>query len=90
MLSFKNLFKEARIGNLPIANRLVVPPMVVSYCNEDGTATERFIAYHEEKAKGGWGLIITENFYVDPRGKAFTCMAGFHEDRHIEGYRKLT
>lgn len=35
--------------------------MVTNYCNEDGTATEKFMADREHKAKGGYGIIITED-----------------------------
>jgi len=58
-----------RIGKMEVSNRLVVPAMVMNFCNNDGTATEKYIAYHEAKAKGGWGLIITEDYAVDPRGR---------------------
>lgn len=51
----QNLFKPMKIGALEIRNRLVVPPMVTNYCNRDGTITERYINYYEERAKGGWG-----------------------------------
>ena len=44
-----------RIGTLKLKNRLVVSAMVTNYCNPDGTPTEKFLAYHEHKAKGGWG-----------------------------------
>ncbi len=53
----KNLFSPIEIGKVRISNRLVVPAMVMNYCREDGTATEKYIAYHEAKARGGWGLI---------------------------------
>ena len=36
--------------------------MVTNYCNEDGTVTEKFTAYHEAKAEGGYAMIITEDF----------------------------
>jgi len=49
---------------MEIKNRLVVSPMVCNYCTDEGGATERFYAYHEEKAKGSWGLIITENYAI--------------------------
>ena len=62
----KNLFSPMRIGKMEVSNRLVVPAMVMNFCNNDGTATEKYIAYHEAKAKGGWGLIITEDYAVDP------------------------
>lgn len=86
----KKAFQPIRIGNLEVPNRLVVPAMVVNYCNDDGTATEKFIAYHEAKAKGGWGLIITENYAVDPAGKGFTNIPGLWNDNQIEGHQILT
>jgi len=63
--------------------------MVTNYCNEDGTATERYIAYHEEKAKGGWGLIITEDYAIDPLGRGFSYVAGLWNDEQIESHKAL-
>ena len=86
----KKLFTPMKIGKIEIPNRLVVSPMVTDYCNQDGTATERYIAYHEAKAKGGWGLIITEDYAVDPSGKGFSCVAGLWNDSQIAGHTELT
>jgi len=86
----KNLFSPMKIGNIEIANRLVVTPMVTYCCNQDGTATEQYIAYHEAKAKGGWGLIFTEDYAIDPAGKAFRCIAGLWDDGQIAGHSELT
>ncbi len=86
----KHVFSPGMIGKMEIPNRLVVPAMVMNFCNEDGSATERYIAYHEEKAKGGWGLIITEDYAVDPKGKGFTNIAGLWDDSQIEGHAQLT
>lgn len=55
------LFTPMKVGNCTIPNRLVVPAMVTNYCDEDGFLTDRYMAYIEEKAKGGWGMIITED-----------------------------
>ena len=49
---------------MELKNRMVVTPMVTDYCNDDGTATEKYLAYHEEKAKGGFGLIVTEDYNI--------------------------
>ncbi|MDI3481206.1 MAG: hypothetical protein PWQ97_861 [Tepidanaerobacteraceae bacterium] len=87
---FKSIFSPIKIGKMELSNRLVVPPMVMNYCNEDGTATERFIAYHEAKARGGWGLIITEDYAVDPRGKGFSRIPGLWDDGQIESHSRLT
>ena len=82
----KNVFSPIRVGKMEIANRLVVAPMVTQYCNSDGTASDRWIAYHEAKAKGGWGLIITEDFAVDPLGRGFSCVPGLWDDAQIESH----
>ena len=55
---------------------MVVLAMVTNYCSEDGMATEKFIAYHEHKAKGGWGLIITEDYLVLYRMSAVEYVPG--------------
>jgi len=86
----KNLFASIEIGNVRIPNRLVVPAMVTNFCHGDGTASERYVAYHEAKAKGGWGLIITEDYAVDPKGKGFPNIPGLWNDGQVESHSKLT
>ena len=86
---FDHVFSPITIKGHTIKNRLVVPPMVTNFCNKDGTATERYIAYHETKAKGGWGLIITENNNVAPEGHGFSCTAGLWNDKQIPGHTEL-
>jgi 2,4-dienoyl-CoA reductase-like NADH-dependent reductase (Old Yellow Enzyme family)/thioredoxin reductase len=83
------LFNPVNIGTLQIKNRLAVAPMVTVYCDPDGMATERYIAYHEARAKGGWGMIITEDYAVDPAGRGFWT-AGLWKDEQIESHRELT
>ncbi|MDR1621960.1 MAG: FAD-dependent oxidoreductase, partial [Synergistaceae bacterium] len=86
----KKLFTPAAIGKMELKNRLVVSPMVCNFCDENGEATERFIAYHTEKAKGGWGLIITENYAITPDARGFSRMACMYEDGQITSHGKLT
>lgn len=81
----KKLFEPFSIGGCEIPNRLVVPAMVTNYCNYDGTVTERYIRYMEEKARGGWGLIITEDYCVQPDGKGYSRIPGLYKDEQIEG-----
>lgn len=75
---------------MDVSNRLVVAPLVVNYCNTDGTATEKWITYLEARAKGGWGLIITEDYAVDPEGKGYSRIPGLWDDGQIESHTKLT
>ena len=84
-----HLFSPYTIRGVEFKNRIAVPAMVTDYCNLDGTATERYIAYHEEKAKGGFGLIITEDYAVDPLGRGFKNVAGLWEDSQIKSHSEL-
>lgn len=86
----ENVFRPMDIGGCRIKNRFIVSPMVMNCCTEDGRATEKFIAYHEEKAKGGWGLIVTEDYAVDPSGKSYLHLPGLWEDAQIESHTELT
>ncbi len=87
---FSKLFTPKNIGTCTIPNRLVVPAMVVNVCTEDGILTDRYIKYHEEKAKGGWGLIITEDYGVTESGKGYAWIPGFYNDEQIKRNIELT
>ncbi|MBU3200351.1 FAD-dependent oxidoreductase [Clostridium estertheticum] len=84
------LFKPMNIAECTVPNRLVVPAMVTNFCTKEGMVTERFIKYIEEKAKGGWGLIITEDYAVNVNGKGYEMIPGLYNDEQIEGNKKLT
>ncbi|MBM6929611.1 FAD-dependent oxidoreductase [[Clostridium] spiroforme] len=85
-----NLFSKGKIGNCEMKNRLVVTAMVTNYCDNKGMATERYIRYHEEKAKGGWGLIITEDYAINAHCMGYERIAGLYDDSQIESHRQLT
>lgn len=83
-------FEPFRIGKLELKNRLVVSAMVTNYCNPDGTPTEKYLAYHEHKAQGGWGLIITEDCAIAPKAGGFTRLPGLWEGSQIQPHQELT
>lgn len=56
---YPHLLSPGRIGTLEVKNRIAVTAMGVSLSEDDGTVGERIIAYHEEQARGGAGLIIS-------------------------------
>jgi 2,4-dienoyl-CoA reductase-like NADH-dependent reductase (Old Yellow Enzyme family)/thioredoxin reductase len=64
-MRYKKLFEPGKIGNLEIKNRIVMPPMGVGYSDGDGKVSKRQIAYFEERAKGGVGIITTSAFMID-------------------------
>lgn len=83
-------FEPFRIGKLELKNRLVVSAMVTNYCNPDGTPTEKYLAYHEHKAQGGWGLIITEDYAIASKTGGFTRLPGLWEGSQIQPHQELT
>jgi 2,4-dienoyl-CoA reductase-like NADH-dependent reductase (Old Yellow Enzyme family)/NADPH-dependent 2,4-dienoyl-CoA reductase/sulfur reductase-like enzyme len=90
MGKFDKLFQPGKIGNVELANRLVVPAMVANMNPDAGKASEQYIRYHEEKAKGGWGLIITEDYCVNEHAAGYPYIAGLYNDDQIESHKKLT
>ena len=90
MQKYKNIFSPINIGRLRLPNRLVVPPMGTNYAREDGHLTDQFYDYWQERAKGGWALLIVEVTAVDPLGKAIPRQPGIWNDEYIDGFKHLT
>jgi len=63
--AFPNLFSPGRIGGVAIQNRIVQTPMGTALI-EQGRVTDRDIAFQEERARAGVGLIITGAAPVHP------------------------
>ena len=84
----KKIFEPIQIGTMTLKNRLVVPAMASNYSNEEGMATEQLIGYHEAKAKGGWGLIIVEDYRICPEAGASAKLPGLYNPTRPCGWRK--
>jgi 2,4-dienoyl-CoA reductase-like NADH-dependent reductase (Old Yellow Enzyme family) len=65
MIANVNLFSTMALGTVTLKNRTVVAPMTRVSATEDGHVTERIVAYYDEFARGGWGLVETEATYID-------------------------
>ena len=59
MITPEKLFQPIKIGNMELKNRIVMAPLGIgfTFATEDGSVTDRFIAFYEARAKGGVGLI---------------------------------
>ena len=89
-MHYENIFKEGKIGSLTLKNRIVMPAMGTNLAGPEGEVTDELIAYYEERAKGGTGLIITEFTCIDYEyGKGFIRQLRFDEDRFIPGMQRL-
>ena len=56
MATLSRLFSPTRMGELELANRIVMAPMGSNFAEADGTCGERIQAYYEARAAGGAGL----------------------------------
>lgn len=87
---YPHLLSPGRIGSLSVDNRILVTAMGVSLSEPDGHVGERLIAYHEEQAKGGAGLIITGVTGVAwPTGAVQPNQTAISDDRFLPGLKRL-
>lgn len=85
------LFDPIMIGQLSLANRLVMPPMATAKAAEDDSVTDEACNYYRERAKySRIGLIITEHSYVHIQGKAHPGQMSIATDEMIPGFQRLT
>lgn len=87
---YPRLLSPGRIGTLELKNRIAVTAMGVSLSEDDGTVGERIIAYHEEQARGGAGLIIAGVAGVAwPVGGVAMQQTAISDDRFLPGLTAL-
>ncbi|BCN29796.1 NAD(P)/FAD-dependent oxidoreductase [Anaeromicropila herbilytica] len=65
-MNYKSLFTPFKIGTMEVKNRIVMSPMGTNSARIDGTIAEDEIAYFEERAKGGTGMIIMGCQFLNP------------------------
>ena len=88
---FRHLLSPTRIGRLELANRVAMAPMGVEIVEGDGKVREPVVRYYEERARGGVGLLITENTSACyPRGANSAHELGVSDDAFIPGLTSLT
>lgn len=79
-----------QLGELQLANRLVVAPMTRVSAESDGTPTQEMADYYREFATGGFGLVITEGIYTDAaHAQGYLRQPGLVTKRHVTGWRPV-
>lgn len=89
-MTFQHTLSSIKIGKVELKNRYIVPAMGSNLNEPNGQVSDRTIDYYVARAKGGYGLIITEFTYVDPVGMAFPGQLTLADDSFIESNKKLT
>ncbi len=77
-----------RLGDLDLANRIIMAPMTRSRAAADGTPQEFVADYYAQRASAG--LIVSEATYVSPMAKGYVRTPGMVTDDHIAGWKRVT
>jgi mycofactocin system FadH/OYE family oxidoreductase 2 len=86
---FKYLFTPLKIGQVTVPNRISFSAHMTNY-GINGLPTERHLYYWRERAKGGTGLIVTEEQSVHPTDHAYEKLIDAFDPAVIPMYRKIT
>lgn len=85
------LFQPTRIGDIEMANRVVMAPLTRCRADEaagDIPGSAMNIAYYRQRSNAG--LIISEGTQVSPGGKGYMATPGIYSDAQVEGWKPIT
>jgi mycofactocin system FadH/OYE family oxidoreductase 2 len=86
---FPNLFSPQKIGKVEVKNRISFQPHLTNFA-EHCLPSERHMYYWGERAKGGVGLITTEEMSVHPTDTAYEKLVEAFHPEVIPGFKKIT
>lgn len=89
--AFPRLFAPVAIGSLTLKNRVMMAPMESKLANDDGSVSERSIAYYAARAKGGAAMVTVEFTCVDATDGYGTLLPQYRLDapEFIDGHARL-
>lgn len=82
------LFEPIRLGELDLANRVIMAPMTRSRAEADGCVPEMVAEYYAQRASAG--LIVSEAIYVSHMAKGYVRTPGLVTPAHIDAWRRVT
>lgn len=83
------LFNPGKIGTLDLKNRFVRSATADCLASEDGKITNGYLKLYERLAKGGVGLIITGNYYVNSAGRHLPKIPVLDQDSVVKELKKV-
>lgn len=82
-----NIFSPIRLGELELANRIVMAPMTRDRAGPGDVPTQIMAEYYSQRASAG--LIITEGTQPSAAGKGYWRTPGIHSEAQLDGWRKV-
>ena len=86
---FPYLFSPLRVGSVTVPNRIVFSAHLTNLAERNRPGPD-LVAYYEERARGGAGLIITEEQSVHPTDHPYERLIRAFDESVIPAYRDLT
>lgn len=84
-MAYGKLFAPLDLGPLRLRNRIAMMPHAVVFGGGYGTAIDRVIDYHVERAKGGAALIVMSNFLMPASWRRLADWGGALETTPLGG-----
>lgn len=84
-VAYERLLTPLPVGHVVLRNRIAMMPHAVMFGGGYGSAIDRTIAYHVERAKGGAGLIVMSNFLMPASWKRYATWGGALETTALGG-----
>ncbi len=88
-MMFPYLFSPLKLGTVEVKNRISFQPHLTNLAVHN-LPSERQMYYWGERAKGGAGLIITEEMSVHPTDMAYEKLIDVYHPEVIPGFKKIT
>ncbi|MCP4752866.1 MAG: mycofactocin system FadH/OYE family oxidoreductase 2 [Proteobacteria bacterium] len=89
MSEFLYLFSPLKIGKIIVPNRINFAAHLTNL-SQDHRISEAHICYYTERAKGGCGLITTEELTIHPSDLAYERLVDAFKPEVVPGFQKLT
>ncbi|MBC7139698.1 MAG: alkene reductase [Defluviimonas sp.] len=85
----ETLFTPVSLGDIRLANRIVMAPLTRNRATHDTHAPHELHAiYYSQRASAG--LIISEGTQISPEGKGYAWTPGIYSPEQIAGWKKVT
>lgn len=87
-LAVAPLFEPVQLGELRLANRIVMAPMTRNRANPDGVPGDLMVEHYAARAAAG--LIVAEGCWPSVTGQAYCRQPGIETAAQVAGWRRVT
>ena len=84
----RDLFKPVRMGEMELANRVVMAPLTRSRAGDAGVPGPMNAEYYRQRATAG--LIVAEATQISQQGQGYAFTPGIHSPAQVAGWRLVT